>query len=510
MLEKQRWGTRLGLILAVAGNAIGLGNFLRFPVQAAKHHGGAFMIPYFISFLLLGIPLMWTEWSIGRYGGTHGYGTSPGMFQLLWKNRIAKYLGVIGIAGPLAIVIYYSYIASWTVGYSIFSLFKKLPPVERIEGMEKTVAPFSDVLLQYIGTGKFFLVPSFFAYVVFTLTLLVSVFILARGISRGIELLAKIAMPLLFLFAVFLVIRVMTLGSPVHHDYSPLKGLAFLWEPNFSQLLNLDIWLSAAGQIFFTLSLGMGIILTYTSYLREKDDIALSGLTTASTNEFTEVVLGASIAIPATVVIFGVSNAEKIAQEGAFQLAFVSMPAILSFIPQGNLFGFFWFCLLFFAGITSIVGLAQPAIAFLEEEFLVKRKHAAWGIGGFIFLSSHIPIFVKGTLDELDFWVGTFCITVFATIEIILFFWVFGSKKAWREMNKGAEIPIPRIFFYICKYVTPVILLAISAGWMIQFGWQEMIQISLTKWIARSYLIFLFVITGALVHISWKRRRCVK
>ena len=101
----ERWGTRFGLILAMAGNAVGLGNFLRFPVQAAQNGGGTFMIPYFISFLLLGIPLMWVEWGIGRYGGRYGYGTVPGMFDSMWKNKIAKYYGVIGIVMPLVVFI---------------------------------------------------------------------------------------------------------------------------------------------------------------------------------------------------------------------------------------------------------------------------------------------------------------------------------------------------------------------------------------------------------------------
>lgn len=194
----------------------------------------------------------------------------------------------------------------------------------------------------------------------------------------------------------------------MHPDCNPLKGLAFLWEPKFSKLFDLNIWLAAAGQMFFTLSLGMGAMLTYASYLREHDDIALSGLTTATTNEFAEVILGSSIAIPAAVVFFGVANTEIIAREGAYHLGFVSMPAVFSFIPLGNVFGFLWFALLFFAGITSIVALTQPAIAFLEEEFCMEKKKAVWCVGGFLFISGHIPIFMRGTLDELDFWAGTF------------------------------------------------------------------------------------------------------
>ena len=125
-MARQRWGSKLGIILAVAGSAIGLGNFLRFPVQAARNGGGAFMIPYFVALLLLGLPLMWIEWTIGRFGGGFGHSTAPGMFHTLWnKNRFIKYFGVIGIFGPMVIFIYYTYIESWLLGYSFFALFGK-------------------------------------------------------------------------------------------------------------------------------------------------------------------------------------------------------------------------------------------------------------------------------------------------------------------------------------------------------------------------------------------------
>lgn len=121
--QRDSWGSRLGIIMAVAGSAVGLGNFLRFPVQAAGNGGGAFMIPYFISLLLVGIPLMWIEWTLGRFGGGFEHGTAPGIFHSIWqKNRFIKYFGVIGIFGPFVIFIYYTFIESWTLGYSFYSL----------------------------------------------------------------------------------------------------------------------------------------------------------------------------------------------------------------------------------------------------------------------------------------------------------------------------------------------------------------------------------------------------
>ena len=127
MKQRESWSSKLGIILAVAGSAIGLGNFLRFPVQAAQNGGGAFMIPYFISLLLLGIPLMWIEWTLGRFGGGFEHGTAPGIFHTMWKkNRFIKYFGVIGIFGPIVIFIFYTYVESWILGYTVFSVTGKL------------------------------------------------------------------------------------------------------------------------------------------------------------------------------------------------------------------------------------------------------------------------------------------------------------------------------------------------------------------------------------------------
>lgn len=504
---RQRWRTRIGLILAMAGNAVGLGNFLRFPVQAAQNGGGAFMIPYFISFFLLGIPLMWVEWAIGRYGGTFGHGSTPGMFHKLWNHPLSKYLGVIGVVGPLLIVVYYTYIESWTLAFALFSLFGKFPHVPPTSHVEEVLQPFKSFFLNFAGFGEgFWARPAFLAYGFFLLTLFLNVWVLARGISKGIEALAKIAMPTLFIFAVILAIRVLTLGHPVAPDFGSWTGMDFLWKPQFDKLANWKIWLAAAGQIFFTLSVGMGAIHTYASYLRKKDDIVLSGLTTAATNEFVEVVLGGSIAIPAAVAFFGISGAVTVAQSGAFSLGFFSMPAVLSQMPLGNFFGFLWFGLLFFAGITSSVALSQPAVAFLEDELGFSRRKAAWSIGAFVFLSAHLPILVNGALDELDFWMGTFFITLFALIEVMIFIWVFRPERAFEEIETGADIPMPAFFRPILKYVTPFMLIAIIVGWLTTEWWSKMQSASPGIWLTRGYILFMLLVGAWLVRKAFQRR----
>ena len=312
-------------------------------------------------------------------------------------------------------------------------------------------------------------------------------------------------MPTLFIFAIVLAIRVLTLGSPVSPDFNAIKGLDFLWKPQFDQLLNWKIWLAAAGQIFFTLSVGMGAIHTYASYLSEKDDIVLSGLATASTNEFAEVVLGASIAIPAAVAFFGLSAAQSIAQGGAFSLGFVSMPAVLSQMPLGGRRGIKKNRLLFFAGITSSVALTQPSIAFLTDELGWDRKKTAYTVGAFIFLAAHIPIFLKGALDEMDFWMGTFFITLFALIEIVLFFWVFGAEKAFKEIHKGAQIRIPRFFYYVMKYVTPLMLIGIIGGWLGTEWLPVMLKTNGVIILTRIFIFLMFVLGCAFIYRAFKK-----
>src|SRR3989344_1076032 len=366
---REQWGTKLGVIMAVAGSAVGLGNFLRFPVQAAQNGGGAFMIPYFISFLLLGIPLMWIEWAIGRYGGLFGHGSAPFILNRLWKHRVVKYLGVIGIFGPIVVFIYYTYIESWLLGYAFFALTGKLLAIATPEGMKGFLAAY-----QGLAPGS----NIWTAYIFFLITFALNFYFLYRGVQAGIELLCKIALPVLFLFGAIVAVRVLTFGAPdpARPDWNVLNGLGFLWNPDFSVLTNANVWLAAAGQIFFTLSVGMGAILTYASYLKRGDDVVLSGLTAASTNELAEVVLGGSIVIPAAFAFFGLAGATAAAHSGAFNLGFVTMPLIFGQIPLGEIFALLWFALLFLAGLTSSVSLAAPAAAFVFDEFDLDRKTA--------------------------------------------------------------------------------------------------------------------------------------
>ncbi len=518
--------------MAVAGSAVGLGNFLRFPGQVAQNGGGAFMIPYFVSLFLLGIPLMWIEWTLGRFGGGFEHGTAPGIFHSVWeKNRFIKYFGVIGIFGPLVIFIYYIYIESWTLAYSFFALFGKYAAATDQASMQAFLRGF-----QGLESNQFFNGGIGIAYLFFVITFIANCWVIYYGIKGGIEKLCNFALPLLFVFGVILLIRVLTLGAPdpAKPDWNIINGLGFLWNPDFTALKSAKVWLAAAGQIFFTLSVGIGVILTYASYLSKTDDVVLSGLTASSTNELAEVILGGSIVIPAAFVFFGPTEIGKIASSGMFNLGFVTMPLVLSKLHFANIFGFFWFMLLFLAGITSSVSLAQPAVAFLEDEFDINRKKAVsiFTIVSFILCQPAIFFLKHGVVDELDFWGGTFFLVVFATVETILFAWVFGTstslsangeprrtigmERAWKEVHHGAAMQVPEIYKFIIKYITPLFLLIILGFWFYQ-QWIPVILMKNVSQEARPYILFtrvglllVFAILGVLVKFAWARRKNIK
>ena len=514
-IKKQResWGSRVGIIMAVAGSAVGLGNFLRFPVQAAQNGGGAFMIPYFISLFLLGIPLVWIEWTLGRFGGGFGHGSAPGVFHSIWqKNRFIKYFGVIGIFGPLIIFIYYTYIESWSLAYSVFSLLGKY------SSCAGTSSAMQSFLHGFQGLEKnSYFNNMAFAYLFFLITFIANISVIYYGIRGGIERLAKIAMPLLFVCALILMVRVLTLGTPdsTKPSWNIVNGLGFLWNPDLAALGNAKVWLAAAGQVFFTLSVGIGVILTYASYLSRGDDVVLSGLSAVGTNEFAEVILGASIIIPAAFIFFGPLQMQAIAKSGAFDLGFITMPMVLNRIPLSSLFGFLWFFLLFLAGVTSSVSLAQPAVAFLEDEFNINRERAVriFAIVSFILCQPVIFLLGRGLINELDFWGGTFSLVLFATIETLLFIWVFGMEKAWEEIHTGASLGIPKIYKFIIKYVTPLFLFFILGFWFIQQGIPTILMHNVSA-ANRPYVLFtrvglliIFLVLAFLVKIAWRRKR---
>ncbi len=459
MAEREGWNTRVGLVLAMAGNAVGLGNFLRFPAQAAQNGGGAFLIPYLVSFLLMGLPILWVEWALGRHGGRFGHHSLPGLFQALGRQRWLKYLGSVGLVVPLTIVAYYCYIESWSLAYvwhSLIGTFRDTPPTEF----------FSTYLGQDRGTLAVFPVQAVIFYLV---TLGLNAWVLSMGVARGIERVARIAMPMLLIFGVVLAVRGLTLGSgdPGVVE-SPLKGLNFVWEPQLSGLGNPSVWLAAAGQVFFTLSVGVGSVACYAAYVGKDQDIALNAAAAGWLNEFVEVVLGSSILIPIATAYLGLAAvASQVGTASGFDLAFVTLPTL--FANWGWLApvaGVMWFGLLFFAGVTSSLALGQPVLAFLTDLFgFTRRRAALFFLGSALALGLICIIFFPGgAFAEFDFWTGTFGLVAFALVEALLFTLLWGVDRGWEELTRGAELEIPRIFRFVVRFVTPAFILLVFVG----------------------------------------------
>lgn len=459
-MNKESWGSRVGLILAMAGNAVGLGNFLRFPVQAVNNGGGAFIIPYIICFILMGLPLLWIEWSMGRYGGRFGNHSTPFIFDNMGKRALWKYFGVFGIFTNIAVAAYYCYIESWTMSYVIHSVLGTFDNLSQLQ-----VAQFFG---DYVDLGKSTTGIPYEAVIFYVLCILLNTWILSRGLG-GVEKVAKVGMPLLIIFGAFLAIKGLTLGTsgatPEHPDASAIAGLNFLWTPQFDSLTSPQVWFNAAGQVFFTLSLGMGSIQCFASYVKSKDDIALNASTAGFTNEFVEIVLGSLIVIP---IAAGYLGLDWVKANAGFGMAFQTMPFLFEKWGPGLSMaaGVMWFGLLFFAGITSSLAMGTPWMGFMQDEFGWGRKKSAWSFG-LITLVWGLPtvfFFAEGVFDEYDYWAGTFALVVFAMGEAILFSWVVDIDTGWNELKMGADMKIPEIFKYIIKYVTPVMLIIVFIG----------------------------------------------
>ena len=504
--SKEAWASRLGVILAVAASAVGLGNFLRFPGQAAQHGGGAFMIPYFVALLLLGIPLGWAEWTLGRYGGLRGFNSAPGIYSVIWRHPLAKYLGGVALLVPLVICMYYVVIEAWCLGYAWYYLTGELmqgnEPEKYKSFFDRFIGNHADGFLYEGGQGR---VIWFIG-----ITFIANFILIYRGIAKGIEEFCKWAMPIMAVCALFVLVRVFTLGPPdaAHPEQNLVNGLGFMWNPDFAALWRPKTWLAAAGQIFFTLGVGFGIIINYSSYLKRSDDVVLSSLTASSVNEFFEVCLGGLITIPAAFMFLGATALAG--QVGTFDLGFKTLPNVFAAMPVGRLFGFLWFTMLFLAAITSSISMLQPVIAFFEEGLGLKR-HASVA---FLFLitalgSGFVIYFSKDmlALDTLDFWAGTMLLMVLALIQALLYGWALGIDRGEAEAHAGAHLRIPRFVQYVIKYVSPAFLLLVLVGVFYTDGpgYLKTLTAKPAAGMAFGLIILLLAFFTVLIHIAGRR-----
>ncbi len=471
------------------------------------------MIAYFLSFLLIGLPICWAEWSLGRMGSKVGFNASPNILGAITNKPAFKYLGVIAVVIPISIYMYYVVIEAWCLAYAVNYLagnmqFSETSEASGFFGSLIGVSENGSALkwdIKHVG---------FYVLIVFGINFI----FIYRGLSRGIELFCQYAMPTLVIIAVVILVRVLTLGTP-DEDYpnrNIINGLGFMWNPSkivlqvqetpdsnwmdkeeilptqltpemrsaieanpdqrlekrsmWSQLLNPDLWLAAASQIFFSLSVGFGIIVTYASYMKKDDDIVLSGLSAASANEFCEVALGGLISIPAAVAFFGVSGLAAIGL-GTFDIGFNVLPLVFARMPFGMLFGFLFFFLLFLAAVTSSLSMLQPGVAYLEESMGLNRRQSVTILGAFTASGAGFVLyFSEGlkALDTIDYWVTNLLMVLLSLLQIIIFAWVIGIKKGFEEAHQGAAIRIPRVFGFVMKYVTPTLLIIIFGSWLLK------------------------------------------
>jgi SNF family Na+-dependent transporter len=344
-------------------------------------------------------------------------------------------------------------------------------------------------------------------------TFIFNFMLIYRGVSKGIETFCRVAMPLMVILALIVLVRVLTLGTPNPDkpDQSVLGGLGFMWNPDMQALRNPKTWLAASGQIFFSLSVGFGIIVNYASYVRRNDDVVLSGLTSCSLNEFFEVCLGGLITIPAAFIFLGALQGDDVAS--TFSLGFEALPNVFAQMPAGRFFGFAWFFMLFVAAITSSVSMLQPVIAFFEEGFGLKR-HASAAVLGMIsaFGCGFVLYFSKDlvALDTFDFWVGSVLIFMLALFQSLIYGWMFGIERGELEAHRGAHIRIPRFVQWLLKFVVPVYLVTIffffcKENVLGEGGYAQKVMNDTVTGMSVLFIAVVFAFLLVLVHIAGRR-----
>lgn len=475
--SKEQWGTRVGVILAVAGSAVGIGNFLRFPGTAASNGGGMFMIPYLCALVLLGLPICWAEWTMGKAGSRLGYNSCPAILGWLGGHRGWRYVGALGLLMPTVVYLYYVVVESWCLAYAWSYLRGTIisdlgsNPADYVKNSASIFTSFSGDK----SNGLMFEDKIHISVCFWIITLTANFALIYRGITKGIEKFCNVAMPIMLICALCVLARVLTLPSFLEGEETRtvVGGLGFMWNPKpthsgesaWTTLADPKVWLAAAGQIFFTLSVGFGVIVNYASYLKPKNDIVLSATTASATNTFFEVCLGGLITIPAAFLFLGIAGASK----STFGLGFNTLPIVFQYMPAGRFFGFLWFFMLFLAAITSSLSLLQPVIAFLEEALNIGRRGSVTILAALTIVGNLFVIYFSNglaALDTLDFWMAEVGILVFGTVEVLVLAWIFGARRGHAIALIGAELYPPRwIYTVLMRFVTPALLLVVLVAW---------------------------------------------
>ena len=402
---RDHWATKFGFVLAAAGSAIGLGNIWRFPYKAGQYGGGAFVLAYIISVIIIGIPIMIAEFIIGRSAQRNPVGA----FKKLRKSRFWPLVGWLGVLSGFTILSYYSVVGGWILKYiweSIFYFFQQGTSGVVFNGF------LSNPLEQVLWHALF---------------MLITILIVLGGVTSGIEKWSKVLMPsLLLILFVLMVNSLMYPGAG--------EGIRFILEPDFSKLSSAGI-LEALGHAFFSLSLGMGAMLTYGSYLEKETNISSSALEI--------VVLNTIYALMAGLMIFPIVFTYHVDPQVGPGLFFITLPEVFARMPGGQIVAIFFFILVAFAAITSAISLLEVVVSFFIDELNWSRKKADFTMG--------LVIFLLGVPSALS-WSG------------LKGFTIFGNRDVFDSLD-----------FLATNYMLPIggFFIAIFAGWILTHGEKE-------------------------------------
>ncbi|MEA1986628.1 MAG: sodium-dependent transporter [Candidatus Marinimicrobia bacterium] len=457
--KREKWGSKFGFILAASGSAVGLGNIWKFPYIAGENGGAAFILVYLISILLIGIPVFISELIIGRKSQLNVVGA----FKKLSDNSpLYSAVGYMGILTAFVILSYYNVVAGWSLGYFF-------------EAIKGTFNDFSSVEIaseyfgNHIANTKWIISWQF-------IFILLSVYVVFSGVRKGIEKYSKLLMPILIVILIFLAIW----GSFLKGGSA---GLSFLFKPDWSSI-NGKVILIALGHAFFTLSLGMGAIITYGSYFKKEDNIL--------TNALWVVFLDTFIAIVAGIAIFTSVFSMGFAPDSGPGLIFNILPAVFNKMPAGNIFGGLFFMLLFIAALTSAVSLLEVITSYFVDTKKYSR-HWVVVISAFVTFLVGIPsamsfgllkdfqLFGKTFFDIMDFLSANILLPAGGLFIAIFIGWKFGKKRSMEALESGSngwfhaniflafigkkvpaeKMSIGNVWFVFIRFIAPVLILLV-------------------------------------------------
>lgn len=488
---RENWSARSGFIIAAIGSAVGLGNIWRFPYVAYENGGGAFLIPYLIALLTAGLPLLFLDYAVGHRSS----GSPPKAYKQLFKP--AEGLGWWQVCVCLVIALYYAGVLTWAGSYVYFSM-------GQLWGADPE-SFFFNTYLQTSGAAGFewkFVSHLFWPLVGVWIAIMA---ILYGGVKKGVELSNKIFMPLLVILFSILVIQALRLPGAA-------DGLNAFFTPNWVAMKDPKVWLAAYGHIFFSLSVGFGIMVTYSSYLKPKTNLTGSGLIVGFANSSFEILAG--IGVFAALGFMAHSSGARVEDvvSGGIGLAFIAFPKLISSLGAGaDLFGFLFFTSLFVAGITSMVSILEVPIASLQDKLKWSRKKAVSIVGGATGVVS-ILLFSSTSaiklVDIIDHFINNLGIVLGALISIILVSWFKRSlmHQLAAHINAISTVQLGRTWDITLTLITPLVLLATLAmtvfallqkgygdysfGLQMTFGWGAVI----------------FCILGAIIFTNMKQR----